>query len=120
MRHFNRICMLILALTCIASAQLLSTRYYWSDSIKVTTVAVDCTFTEKWDYVTFWPDSCNILYVAGAPDTSGFTQREPQYLYDGQVKSFGPATPLKRLKLWAASDSGTIWMEGYKRVRQQP
>lgn len=101
-----------------ADAQLLSTRYYWSDSLHVTTTTIDCTFTERWDYVSFWADSCDIYYKAAAPDTNGITTRPRQLLYEGQVKSFGPATPLKRIIIYASSDSGTVWIEGYKRKRQ--
>lgn len=108
----------LLALASSAGAQILSTRYYWSDSIKVTTTPVDCTFAEKWDYISFWADSCDVFYKAAAPDTNGITNRPRQLIYEGQVKSFGPATPLKRLIIWAASDSGVVRIEGYKRVRQ--
>lgn len=118
MKYFMLLIVFIIVLCGPVSGQLLSTRYYWSDSIKVTATAVDCTFTERWDYVTFWADGCNLLYKASAPDTNGITFRQRQFLYDGQVKTFGPSTPLKRLILWAASDSGVVWVEGYKRVRQ--
>lgn len=115
----NRLLIMLLLLVSLTQAQTLATRYYWSDSIKVTSTQLDCTFTERWDYVTFWADSCDIKYKAAAPDTNGITLRDAQFLYEGQVKSFGPATPLKRLIIWAVADSGIIWMEGYKRVRQQ-
>lgn len=102
-----------------SSAQILGTKHFWSDSIKVTTTAIDCTFTQRWEYLEFWADSCDIRVKIGAPDTIGFTNRKSVKIEEHVVSKLGPATPVKRMLIKAAVDSGTIYFWGYKTIRQR-
>ena len=110
---------ILLLAPIVADAQVLGTKYLWTDSIKVTTTAIDCTFTQRWESITFWFDGCDATIKVAAPDTFGFTNRCSIKLYEGVPYSFGPATPLKRLLMKASVDSGTCYLVGYKTIRQQ-
>jgi len=114
----QRSLLFLFILASISSAQVLGTKYFWSDSIKVNATGIDCTFVQRWESISFWFDGCDALVKLSAPDTVGFASRKYMKMYEGVPYSMGPATPVKRLKAKAAADSGTVYFAGYKTTRQ--
>jgi hypothetical protein len=101
----------------LARAQI-GTRFVWSDSIVVNTTATDSTFSQRWEYVTFYADTVDFYYRAGAPDVASWTSRKWILVPNGSVVSFGPATPLVRLEFKTKAGTGNLYMIGAKTTRQ--
>jgi hypothetical protein len=98
-----------------------TTNYWWQDSIAIgATVKIDSnytTITNRWEDVTLWAN-VNIKVIIGAPDTTDFATRKWLLLNAYQTLSIGPATRLRRIWVISQSDSGALYMAGYKRVPQ--
>jgi len=94
------------------------TNYYWADTLKARSTAVDSYFTTKWEDITLEADSVNIWYRAGAPDTSDWSNREWMRLTAFESIRFGPATQLRRLEWKTTGTTGDFFMNGHKRTAQ--
>ena len=101
-----------------AIAQQFATNYLWGDSLITTTVAIDCTFGTEWQQVVVSSDTIAMWYRAGSPDTTDWDSRDWLKLDEGDSRSYGPATKLRRFEWKADVGSGVIFFEGYKRVPQ--
>lgn len=92
--------------------------YTWQDTLHVTTASVDTTWSTPWTSVTIWSGTVDCYMVFGAPDTSSWSSRIPVKIDAGSALIFGPATKLKRLKVWTRSGEGALYFLGYKSKRQ--
>lgn len=101
-----------------AIAQQFATNHIWGDSLHTTTAAIDCTFDTEWNQVVITTDTIAMWYRAGSPDTTDWDSRDWLKLDEGDSRSYGPATKLKRFEWKADAGSGVIFFEGYKRVAQ--
>ena len=98
-----------------AVGQILGTKYLWIDSVAVSTTRVDSTFERRWEEISFWFIGCNgLVKIAGAADTTDFTNRKWLYVYEYQVVNVGPADRLKRMWYKAETGTGALVMTGYK------
>ena len=98
-----------------------TTNYWWQDSVAIgATTKIDSnytTITNRWEDVTLWAN-VNIKVIIGAPDTTDFATRKWLLLNAYQTLSIGSATRLRRIWVISQSDSGALYMAGYKRVPQ--
>jgi len=92
--------------------------YTWQDTLHVTTSSIDTVWATPWTSVTLWAATVDCYMVFGAPYTSGWSSRIPTKIDAGSALVFGPATKLKRLKVWTRSGEGALYLLGYKSERQ--
>jgi len=93
--------------------------YLWTDSLAVSTTAVDTTFPRDWDQVTLWSQGCSIFLQFGSPgDTDSTATRFQIRLESGMGLKIGPEVKLRRLIVEAVSGTGTLYLAGIKRAAQ--
>ncbi len=103
-----------------AVAQTYSTKYFWSDSIAVTTSSQDSVWYSQnsmWQQATFWFDGTAGYFKAASPDTGSMSSRYWTYLREHEAYTIGPATKLRRLQFKGVG-SGTFYISGYKNTAQ--
>ena len=97
----------------------LGTNYAWQSKIAVDTSKVDTTFSERWeDALIFFVGCDGYIKYSDAADTTGFTSRYWIPLIEYQPLTIDASTRLKRAWFKAQSDSGHIYILGYKKVVQ--
>lgn len=114
----KKIILFVLTALVIVGAQSLGSRYLWTDKVSVSAVAVDSTFQTRWEFVTIYSDTLDLWLKIGAPDTSGWSQRDFIKLGAGTSLSFEAPMYLKRLEFKTVTGSGYIYMIGGKKVVQ--
>lgn len=118
MKRLVLLSILLLTFLVLPSQAQIGSFYIWTDSLGVTTTAIDSIFTIEWQSVTIWADTCDMQLKLGAPDTTGWSSRKFMTISAGGSIYIGPATKLKRLEYKCKSGAGTLYMTGYKKRRQ--
>ena len=97
-------------------------RYSDTDSLAVTTVAVDTTFSNRWENVTLFANGCDILVkMAMFPsDSTSWATRPYNLILDGTSLEIVPnndlyISGLERLKYKASSGSGALFISGTRK-----
>ena len=96
----------------------LGSRYFWCDTIGISTTHVDTIFSDDWELATIFSDTLDVWLKVGAPDYSGWVDRNPFKLEAGMSLTIGPTPKLKRLEAWVDDSSGFLYIIGYKTERQ--
>jgi len=111
-------CILLFVLPSIINAQSLGARYFWCDTLNLTTSVTDTTWATEWEYATIWTDTVDCYVRIGAPDYGDWTSRNYLYLPNGLTLSIGPTPQLKRLAAYLPNGTGVLYIAGYKKTRQ--
>lgn len=112
---------LVLLFAVSVNAQIFGTNYTWIETYSVTTDSVDTTFTDPYYQATLFFDGCTgLIKWAGVAtgDTVNIAGRPYTLLQPSQTITIGTATKLKRMEYYTSSGTGTLYIVGYKRVRQ--
>lgn len=89
----------------------------YTSRLSVTTTKADTTFTgdDRWETVSIWFDSCSAYIQVGSPgDTASISTRDSILVPEKTVISFGPGAKLRRIRYWATSGTGMLYMIGTK------
>ena len=96
-------------------------RFAVTDSLAITTTAIDSTFTYPWESVVLWTSGCNALYkieINAVDDITG----EPYFRLDAgsfvaikKDQQLG-ISGLYRLRIKAVSGTGTVYLFGTKKT----
>lgn len=94
-------------------------RYFWADTLNITTTERDTTFDSEWEEVTMYADSVDTWIKIGAPDVTSWSARNWIFLPAGVSITIGPRPRLKRLSVKTVSaGSGIFNLLGYKTTAQ--
>lgn len=109
---------LLFLLLSIAQAQV-GDRYYWADTLNISTTERDTTFSTEWEEVTMYSDSVDCWVKIGAPDVGSWSSRRWIFLPAGLSINIGPRPRLKRVAVKTVSaGSGVFNLIGYKKEAQ--
>ena len=117
MKHLLFTLLILFLFSSIGYGQL-GNRYFWSDSIYITTNVTDTTFDTSWEVATVYSDTLDIWLKVGAPDVGSWSSRNPFKLEAGLTLTIGPTPKLKKLSVWTVNSTGYLYIIGYKKVRQ--
>jgi len=109
---------MLLFIPAILQAQSLGDRYFWCDTLNLSTSVVDTTWDDYWELATIYTDSLDCKVKIGAPDYGSWTNRHYTYLPAGLSLTIGPSPRLKRLAAVLNNGTCTLYIIGYKAVRQ--
>lgn len=119
-RVFFVLLLLVVPLSSIHGQQ----QYAWSDSLTVTTVAVDTTFSPRWNGCTLWFEGCRgwIRFATSVEDSVGWSTttfgKKWVLLEDGQTFGLWQTTfhkqSLWKLEYKSAAGTGALFIVGYK------
>lgn len=110
--------LLLFLLLSSVEAQPVGQRYYWADSLNITTTSTDTTFTYEWESVTMWSDTVDTWVKIGAPDVGSWASRRWIFLPAGLTITIGPRPQLKRLGVKTKNGKGVFNLIGYKTRKQ--
>ncbi len=123
MKHLLPLVLLVIPALCVGQVSM-----SWTDTLHVTTTAVDTAFsTERWESCTLFFSGCTglIKYAFSTADTTGWAAdslgKKWLRLAEGQVFTITTNKELripglKFLAYKAESGSGTLYITGTKRV----
>ena len=109
----------LLLLLSIPSYAQLGNRFFWCDSIAISTASTDTTWDDAWEQAIILTDSVNVYLKIGAEDVTNWDDRNWFYWPSGVALSIGPRPRLKRLEVKTVTGTGTLYVLGYKKTRQQ-
>ena len=103
-----------------ATAQVFGTNYIWlHKNTALTTTALDCTYTTRWEQVFFKADTGDVLIkFATGNDTASWSTRPFYKLEAGESLAFGPGTKLTRAEYKANAGTVDFFTLGYKKTSQ--
>ncbi len=102
--------LLVMVLACQA-------QYVWRDSLGVKTTAWDSTFAKPWQECRLFPTVDAYIKFA-YPDSTDFSSHKWTLIKANTAFAFPPPLQLKRLKLVAVSDTGSVYIIGKKSTSQ--
>ena len=109
------IALLTIALPTTVGSGVLGHFYTWVHALPVSNTSVDSTFTYRWESVTVYADTVELMLRIGAPDTASWSSREWLYIPKGGVLYFGPTNKLRRLEYKTVTGTGMLYMFGTKK-----
>jgi len=109
---------MLLFIPAILQAQSLGDRYFWCDTLVLTTTPTDTTWDTEWEVAAVFSDTLDCYLKVGAPDYGSWTSRHYFFLPVGLSFSIGPTPKLKRLEAYVENGTCTLYIIGYKTTRQ--
>lgn len=96
----------------------LGNRYFYSDTLNITTAERDTTWDTSWEVATIYSDTLDLWLKVGAPDVGSWSSRNWFKLEAGLTLTMGPTPKLKRLSVKTVNGTGVLYIIGYKKTRQ--